>query len=79
MSRIWLQGLGRSVDGQVEDREKFFESGGDSLSAIRLYMETEERLSVQIDAAEFLGTLAEGDFGDIVRLAEGARDEAASA
>ncbi|MEV2215075.1 acyl carrier protein [Streptomyces sp. NPDC050997] len=79
MSQMWLQKLGRSTDGQVEDHEKFFECGGDSIGAIKLYMETEERLAPLVDAAEFLGTLAEGDFGDIVRLAEGAGGEKASA
>ncbi|MFJ9634689.1 acyl carrier protein [Streptomyces sp. NPDC101175] len=76
MSRMWLQRLGRSVDGQVEDHEKFFECGGDSIGAIGLYIDTEERLALVIDAADFLGTLAEGDFGNLVRLAERAGDEA---
>jgi len=79
LSRLWLHALDSSAKDQVGDHERFFECGGDSIAAIRLYMETEEQLAVEIDSAEFLGTLAEGDFDDLVRLADAAADAAASA
>ncbi|MFF5969367.1 acyl carrier protein [Streptomyces collinus] len=79
LSRLWLNVLDGSAKEQVEDHERFFQCGGNSIGAIRLYMETEERLAVMIDSAEFLGTLAEGDFGDLVKLTNAAADAAASA
>jgi acyl carrier protein len=74
LSRLWLHVLDSSAKDQVEDHERFFECGGDSIAAIRLYMETEEQLAVEIDSVEFLGTLGEGDFDDLVMLAHAAAD-----
>ncbi|MGW3133595.1 acyl carrier protein [Streptomyces hyaluromycini] len=79
LSRLWLNALDSSAEEQVADYERFFQCGGNSIAAIKLYMETEEQLAVTIDSAEFLGTLAEGDFGDLVRLTEAAADATASA
>ncbi|WP_217241581.1 acyl carrier protein [Streptomyces sp. AC555_RSS877] len=79
LSRLWLNALDSSAEEQVADYERFFQCGGNSIAAIKLYMETEEQLAVTIDSAEFLGTLAEGDFGDLARLTEAAADATASA
>jgi acyl carrier protein len=79
LSELWLNVLEDSAMDQVEDHDRFFQCGGNSIAAIRLYMEMEEKLAVTIDSAEFLGTLAEGDFGDLVRLTDSAADAAASA
>ncbi|MEU1162581.1 acyl carrier protein [Streptomyces sp. NPDC005921] len=74
-----MTALDGSAEERVEDHERFFQCGGTSIGAIKLYMETEEQLAVTIDSSEFLGTLAEGDFGDLVRLTEAAADTTASA
>jgi len=68
LSKLWLAALDDSGKYQVEDHEKFFECGGNSIGAIRLYIETEEQFTAEVDSAEFLGTLAEGDFDALVRL-----------
>jgi acyl carrier protein len=72
LSRLWQQALDGSTGDQVEDRQKFFVCGGDSVTAIKLFMETVDQLRVEIDPTEFLETLAVGDFDDLVRLAHAA-------
>lgn len=74
LSKLWLEALDGSGKDQVEDHEKFFECGGNSIAAIRLYIETEERFTAGVDSAEFLGTLAEGDFGALVRVVDAAAE-----
>lgn len=76
LSKLWLEALDDSGKYQVEDHEKFFECGGNSIAAIRLYIEAEEQLTLGVDAAEFLGTLAEGDFDALVRLMDATAVEA---
>jgi acyl carrier protein len=79
LSKLWLEVLDGSGKDQVEDNEKFFECGGNSIAAIRLYIETEEQLTVEVDSAEFLGTLAEGDFDALVRLMDAAAADSLNA
>ncbi len=68
LSRLWLDALTDSTEGRVEGHERFFESGGDSFRAIKLFMEMEEKLGVSVDPTEFMGALAEDDFDGLVRL-----------
>ncbi|MBB5801939.1 acyl carrier protein [Saccharothrix ecbatanensis] len=68
LSGLWLDALTSSTEGRVEGHERFFERGGDSFRAIKLFMEIEEKLAVKLDPTEFMGALAEDDFNGLVRL-----------
>lgn len=72
ISKIWKEAFDRSAEDKVGDHEMFFKRGGSSIAALKLYMEISEQLAVEIDSTEFLGTLAEGNFDDLVRLAHAA-------
>ncbi len=72
LSVIWVNSLDNSTETRVEDHDKFFDCGGESMAAIRMYLEIEERLGAKMAPEEFLGVLAEGDFGDLVRLVDAA-------